>query len=81
MALSQFNMWNSEIYNRFGRERIQPSIDLVNRIRGKRFNRILDVGCGTGMSTAPLVSEWKDAEIIGLDLSDNMLKAFKHGNV
>lgn len=25
-------MWNAEIYNRYGKERIQPSIDLVARI-------------------------------------------------
>lgn len=43
------SMWNAEIYNRYGKERIQPSIDLVARIKDMRFERILDVGCGTGM--------------------------------
>ena len=67
-------MWNAEIYNRYGKERIQPSIDLVDRIREMKFQRILDVGCGTGMSTVPLVSTWEDAEIIGIDLSKEMLE-------
>ena len=35
------NMWNADIYNYYGKERIQPSIDLVNRIRDKRLKRIL----------------------------------------
>lgn len=58
-------MWNAEIYNCYGKERIQPSIDLVGRIKDMKFQRILDVGCGTGMSTEPLVSAWESAEIIG----------------
>lgn len=49
-------MWNAEIYNRYGKEWIQPSIDFVARIKYMKFQRILDVGCGTGMSTVPLVS-------------------------
>ena len=49
-------MWNAEIYNRYGKEWIQPSIDFVARIKDMKFQRILDVGCGTGMSTVPLVS-------------------------
>lgn len=67
-------MWNAEIYNRYGKERIQPSIDLVGRIREMKFQRILDVGCGTGMSTSPLVLAWENAEIIGIDLSKEMLE-------
>lgn len=67
-------MWNAGIYNRYGKERIQPSIDLVNRILDKDFNKILDVGCGTGMSTAPLAENWKTAEITGVDLSEEMLQ-------
>lgn len=67
-------MWNAEIYNRYGKERIEPSIDLVARIREMKFQRILDVGCGTGMSTVPLVSTWENAEIIGIDMSKEMLE-------
>ncbi len=65
-------MWNAEIYNRYDKERVQPSIDLAARIKDMKFQRILDVGCGTGMSTAPLVSAWERAEIIGVDLSKEM---------
>lgn len=70
-------MWNADIYDRFGKERLQPSIDLISRIGDKNFNRILDVGCGTGMSTAALAANWKTAEIIGVDLSEEMLKKAK----
>ena len=67
-------MWNADIYDRFGKERLQPSIDLINRINDKKINRILDVGCGTGMSTAALAANWSFAEIIGVDLSEEMLQ-------
>lgn len=66
-------MWNAEIYEKFGKERLQPSIDLVSRLTDRKFERILDAGCGTGMSTAALVSAFGDAEIIGADLSEEML--------
>lgn len=68
-------MWNSELYNKYGKERIQPSVDLVNRIRDNNFKRILDVGCGSGMSTVSVKAMWKNAEIIGVDLSEKMLEA------
>ena len=67
-------MWNADIYDRYGKERLQPSVDLVNRIGNKQFKRILDVGCGTGMSTAALAANWKTAEITGVDLSEEMLQ-------
>lgn len=66
-------MWNAEIYEKFGKERLQPSIDLVSRLTDRKFERILDAGCGTGMSTAALVSAFGDSEIIGVDLSEEML--------
>lgn len=67
-------MWNADIYDRFGKERLQPSIDLISRIGDKKFNRILDAGCGTGMSTASIAANWSSAEIIGVDLSEEMLQ-------
>lgn len=53
-------MWNAEIYNCYGNERIQPSVDLINRISDVKFNMILDVDCCTGMSPTPLVASWKN---------------------
>lgn len=73
MKGEKYIMWNAEIYEQFGRERLQPSMDLVSRLAGRTFGRILDAGCGTGMSTAALVSVFGDAEIIGADLSEEML--------
>lgn len=43
--------WNSKQYMKFEKERTQPSKDLISRICGRDFNRILDLGCGPGNST------------------------------
>lgn len=68
-------MWNAKLYDDFSKERRQPSLDLVSRLNGRGFKRILDVGCGSGMSTSALVSAFGEAEITGVDLSENMIEA------
>lgn len=70
-------MWSAELYGKFGKERMQPSIDLLNRIDISECNRIIDIGCGSGMSTLPLRKRFPDSEIIGVDLSENMLSRAK----
>ncbi len=37
-------------------------------------NRILDVGCGVGMTTVPLKEEWPDAEVHGIDVGPAFLR-------
>lgn len=66
--------WNAQLYEMFGMERLQPTLDLVNRIPDKKYSRIIDIGCGTGMSTLPLVNKFEDAQIYGVDFSEEMLK-------
>lgn len=70
-------MWNANMYDLFEKERMQPSIDLINRIEDGEFRRILDVGCGSGMSTLPLRKRFSESEIIGVDMSENMLEKAK----
>ncbi|MBC3796252.1 methyltransferase domain-containing protein [Acetobacterium tundrae] len=65
--------WNVKLYSQFEKERAQPSIDLVNRIGEGSFKRIIDIGCGSGMSTIPLRNRFIQAEIVGADASTSML--------
>lgn len=67
--------WDPEVYNRFEAQRRQPSYDLAVQFLGRGPKRILDVGCGTGLSTQVLCEFFPDAEILGLDSSEEMLKA------
>lgn len=50
---------------------------LINAIQGQP-RRILDLGCGTGTTTLLLKQRFPDAEVIGLDLSPQMLVVADH---
>ena len=67
-------MWSADLYNKYQNERMQPSIDLLNRVKLEECNRIIDVGCGSGMSTLQLRKRYGKSEIVGVDLSENMLR-------
>ena len=68
------NDWNPDLYLKFDRERIQPSIDLVSRIDCNNPSKIIDIGCGPGNSTQILNQRWPDSLIIGADSSPAMIK-------
>ena len=69
--------WQPDLYLRFKKERTQPTIDLVTRIALAAPERVLDIGCGPGNSTAVLRRTWPDAELFGLDSSASMLARAK----
>ena len=66
--------WDSAQYLKFKKERTQPSIDLANRIPLSEPKRIIDIGCGPGNSTKVLLDKYPNADILGVDYSENMLK-------
>lgn len=66
--------WSPKDYLVFEEERSRPAADLVKRINHSHPERILDVGCGPGNSTAILYERWKDANITGIDSSPAMLE-------
>jgi trans-aconitate 2-methyltransferase len=67
--------WDAELYLRFSNERTQPSVDLTARIEIHAPERIIDLGCGPGNSTAVLRRRWPKARITGLDSSPDMIAA------
>ncbi|MCK4851740.1 MAG: methyltransferase domain-containing protein [Candidatus Omnitrophica bacterium] len=46
---------------------------LMELIRGERFHRVLEIGCGTGIYTRLLREEYPDAEITAVDISEAMV--------
>jgi trans-aconitate 2-methyltransferase len=66
--------WNPTQYLKFKSERTQPSIDLVSRIALDNPKSIIDIGCGPGNSTQVLCQRWPEAEVAGLDNSEEMIK-------
>ncbi len=67
--------WNSEQYLKFKNERTQPAIDLISKLSIKLPLNAADIGCGPGNSTAQLKRRFPQAKIVGLDNSEEMLKA------
>lgn len=65
--------WDANLYLQFGQERTQAAADLVARIPVVDPARIIDLGCGPGNSTAILGQRWPEAEITGLDSSEDMI--------
>jgi trans-aconitate 2-methyltransferase len=65
--------WNPELYLKFNKERIQPSIDLVSRIEIENPKKIIDIGCGPGNSTQILRERWSHSHIVGIDKSESMI--------
>ena len=68
-------LWDAQRYDRFEAERARPSRELIARIPLRKPRRILDLGCGSGLSTIELARAFPKSEIVGVDLSPDMLKA------
>jgi trans-aconitate 2-methyltransferase len=66
-------VWDPKIYGRFAAERRRPVDDLIARLPGTSYAHIVDLGCGSGASTEPLVERFGQARVHGLDSSPAMI--------
>ena len=71
--------WDSKQYLQFENERNQPAVDLVKRIvsNTEMAKSIIDIGCGPGNSIAILKTFSPEAEVLGVDNTDDMLTKAK----
>jgi trans-aconitate 2-methyltransferase len=67
--------WDAGHYLRFADARTLPAVDLLSRIELETPQRVVDLGCGPGNSTALLKQRWPDAAVTGFDSSVNLLDA------
>jgi trans-aconitate 2-methyltransferase len=65
--------WNPALYLSFADQRSRPAAELLARIRLAAPDRVIDLGCGPGNSTALLAARWPKADLEGLDSSPAML--------
>ena len=69
--------WNASQYLKFKKQRTQPAKDLARRVKEYQPKTIIDIGCGPGNSTSTLAEIFPDADIMGIDNSENMIKKAK----
>ena len=64
--------WDPSRYARFADLRLRPALDLISRLTGAP-RLIYDLGCGTGEVTSFLGHRFPEAQIVGIDNSEEML--------
>ncbi len=73
--------WDPKTYLSFGAERTRPAADLLARVPLAAPRRVADLGCGPGNSTALLRARWPNADIDGIDMSQEMLRDARDAGV
>lgn len=67
--------WDAKVYGRFEAKRYRPCADLLARVPEGPRRHIVDLGCGSGVSTEALHERYLDADLLGVDQSPEMLAA------
>lgn len=66
--------WNADLYLKYEKQRSQPAWDLAARVSKYAPEKIADLGCGPGNSTAILKSVFPEAQLTGIDNSTAMIE-------
>lgn len=79
-SFKRFNEWSKK----YDRSVLQPLVfrnshDMLIKhiVRDTRLVKVLDIGCGTGEFALKLMEHKKDANIFGVDISNEMIKTAK----
>ncbi len=66
--------WNSEVYQRLSSPQFGWGKKVLDRVRLRGDETVLDAGCGTGRLTGELLERLPRGLVLGVDLSSNMLQ-------
>ena len=73
--MNKKDKWNSEYYTEHSDPQEQSALSVLDKIKFKGNESILDIGCGDGRTTAEIASRVPEGSIIGIDQSANMVNA------
>jgi len=65
--------WNPDRYHQFKNERAAPFYDLLALVDVQPRLNVIDLGCGSGELTRVLADTLPESQVLGLDLSSEML--------
>lgn len=66
--------WDPQRYLTYADERGRPFVDLVTRVDAAEPHTVVDLGCGPGNLTALLAARWPEAQVVGIDSSEAMIR-------
>ena len=75
------NQWDPKTYLAFADERTRPAAELLARVPVEAPERVVDLGCGPGNSTALLADRWPGAHLQGIDSSPEMIRQARESGV
>jgi trans-aconitate 2-methyltransferase len=73
--------WHPDRYLAFDDHRTRPAADLLARLRLSAPERVVDLGCGPGNSTALLAARWPQATVVGVDSDPSMLAKARESGI
>ena len=66
--------WNAATYHRVSGPQVSWGKKVLARVQLRGNETVLDAGCGTGLLTEDLLQALPEGQVIGVDLSENMLR-------
>ena len=67
--------WDATAYHRLSDPQFSWGQKVLTRLKLQGDELVLDAGCGTGRLTAELLKRLPEGRVIGVDHSENMLRA------
>ena len=65
--------WNSQAYHKVSNPQFEWGLKVLERLELHGDEHVMDAGCGSGRLTAKLLERLPHGEVVGVDLSHNML--------